>query len=193
MPRLLTCGDARSDLQICALNPASRMVSHHHGRRSFPDRYHSRRVGQRVTGRTVSCSSRTRGRCDSSRGEFGLISRQHGDGDRLQSLPALPPRRASSCRALVDHVPDHPAQGEEQPAQPRKAPALATAPRTPGDERAHRQPDRRRQAKRPNALSTHPLNITEPGRAALPRNIRLNPAGPSSGPPAPFDLRTNLA
>jgi hypothetical protein len=106
--------------------PASRRVSHHHGRRSFPDRYHSRRVGQRVTGRTVSCSSRTRGRCDGSRGEFGLVSRQHGDGDRLQSLPALPPRRASSCRALVDHVPDHPAQGEEQPAQPRGRGPLIT-------------------------------------------------------------------
>ncbi len=116
-----------------------------------------------ATGRTVGCSSRTRGRCDSSRGEFGLVSRQHGDGDRLQSLPALPPRRATSCRALADHVPDHPAQGEEQPAQPRKAPALAAAPRTPGGERAHRQPDRRRQAKRPNARSTHPSTLPSPG------------------------------
>jgi hypothetical protein len=117
-------------------------------------------VGQRVTGRTVSCSSRTREGCDSSRGEFGLVSRQHGDGDRLQSFPAPPLRRATSCRALVDHVPDHPAQGEEQPAQPRKA--LATAPRTPGGERAHRQPDRR-QAKRPNARSTHPSTLPSPG------------------------------
>jgi len=131
----------------------------------------ARRVGQRVTGRTVSCSSRTRGRCDSSRGEFGLVSRQHGDGDRLQSLPALPPRRASSCRALVDHVPDQPAQGEEQPAQPRKAPALATAPRTPGGERAHRQPDRRRQARRPNALSTPPSTLPSPGGQRCPRTF----------------------
>jgi NAD(P)-dependent dehydrogenase (short-subunit alcohol dehydrogenase family) len=82
----------------------------------------------------------------------------------LQGLPALPSRRATSCRALVGHVPDHPAQGEEQPAQPRKAPALATAPRTPGGERAHRQPDRRCQAKRPNALSTHPSTLPSPGR-----------------------------
>jgi hypothetical protein len=46
----------------------------------------------------------------------------------LQGIPALPPRRAPSCRALVGHVPDHPAQGEEQAAQARKAPALARAP-----------------------------------------------------------------
>ena len=164
------CRGHDASTRICALNPASRRVSHHHGRRSFPDRYHSRRVGQRVTGRTVSCSSRTRGRCDSSRGEFGLVSRQHGDADRLQSLPALPPRRTSSCRALVDHVPDHPAQGEEQPAQPRKGPALATAPRTPGGERAHRQPDRRRQAKSPNALSTHPLTLPSPGGRRCPEH-----------------------
>ena len=125
-----------------------------------------------MTGRTVSCSSRTRGRCDSSRGEFGLVFRQHGDSDRLQSLPALPPRRATSCRALVDHVPDHPAQGEEQPAQPRKAPALAAAPRTPGGERAHRQPDRRRrQAKRPNALSAHPSTLPSPGGRRCPGGL----------------------
>ena len=135
--RPLTCGDDRSDLRSCALNP--------------------------------------------------------GDGDWLQSLPALPPRRATSCRALVDHVPDHPAHREEQPAQPRKAPALATAPRTPGGERAHRQPDRRRQAKRPNARNTHPSTLPSAGGGGAARNIRVNPARPSSGPPAPLDLRTNLA
>ena len=81
------------------------------------------------------------------------------DGDRLQLRPALPPRRATSCRALVEHVPDHPAHREEQPAQPRKAPALATAPRAPGGERTKRQPGHRRQAKRPNARSIHPSTL----------------------------------
>src|SRR5215469_1627403 len=90
---------------------------------------------------------------------------------RLESLPALPPRRATSCCALVDQIPDHPAQGEEQPAQPRKAPVLATAPRTPGGERAYREPGRRRQAERPNVLSTHPPTLPSSG-AALPRDIR---------------------
>ena len=137
---------------MCALNPASRRVSHRHGRRSFLDRYHSRRVGQRVTGWTVSCASTAM-----------VIG--------LQSLPALPPRRATSCRALVDHVPDHPAQWEEQPAQPRKAPALASALRTTGGEQAHQQPDRRRQlAKRPDVRSTHPSTLPSPGGRRRPEH-----------------------
>jgi hypothetical protein len=90
-----------------------------------------------------------------------------GEGDRLQRLPAPPPRRATPGRALVHQVPDHPAHGEEQPAQPRETPALATPLRTPGGERAHRQPDHR-YAKRQYARSIHPLNTTEPtpGNAA---------------------------
>lgn len=164
----LTCGDTRSDLRICAPNQASRrgvppsrppLVS-----RPLP----LSRGGAARDWTDCQLLQPYAGKVRQQRGDFGLVSRQRGDGDRLQSLPALPPRRATSCRALVDHVPDHPAQGEQQPAQPRKAPALAAAPRTPGGERAHRQPGRRRQAKRPNARSTHPSTLPSAGGQRCP-------------------------
>jgi hypothetical protein len=73
-------------------------------------------------------------------------------------LVARPPAARSSTTYQIT-----PAQGEEQPAQPRETPALAPPPRTQGGERAHRQPDRRRQLKRRDACGNHPSTL--PSRA----------------------------
>jgi hypothetical protein len=147
------------------LRPRSQASTHR------PHRYHAQHAGRTHGSSWILrvAESPQRHTLTSAAGKRGL---QRHTSDRLQSFPALPPGRATSCRALVDHVPDHPAHGEEQPAQPRKTPALAPPPRTQGGERARRQPDRRYQLKRPNARSNHPSRLPSPAGQRCSQNRR---------------------
>ena len=97
-------------------------------------------------------------------------------GDRLQSLPALPPRRATSCRALVGACTRSPSS---RGRTARSATQSASAGHGDAHPRRRASPPPARPpptGQAPKCPQHSPLNITEPGRAALPRNIRVNPA-----------------
>ena len=132
-----------------------------------------------MTGRTAGRSSRARGRCDTSRGEFGLVSRQHGmvigyRASRRCRLVARPHAARSSSMYQITQL-----TGKNSPLSHAKRQRWSRrrAPHAVSEPTANQAAADRPSAQMPAALTPQHYRARA-GCAA--RNIRVNPLRPAA-------------